>query len=107
MIPVNLRAETWANIQQRLIEGRMQVYSLYQRFGPCTTRELSERGGEDLSIFTIRPRTTELIQLGLVAMVGRKDCQGVYAAIPMEEAERNFQEKVRAARQPAQGDLFA
>ena len=105
MNPVDFRTETWERVKARLTVDRLRVHDLFAKYGPCTTRELSERS--TMSILSVRPRTTELAQLGLVALVGRQDCQGVYAAISMEDAERNFQEKCRAARQPAQLDLFA
>jgi hypothetical protein len=105
MKPVDFRTESWERVQERLNEHRLAVHALYVRFGPCTTRELSERS--TMSILSLRPRTTELLQLGLVALVGRKDCQGVYAPISLQDAERAFQEKVRAFRQPAQLDLFS
>ena len=106
MKPIDIRDDNWARIRDNLSDLQLEVHELYRRFGPCTTRELADFAPH-ISLFTIRPRTTELLQLGLITFVNRKDAQGIYAAVSMEDAERNFQERVRTARQTAQLDLFS
>jgi hypothetical protein len=47
-----------------------------------------------ISLFTIRPRMTELVALGLARCVGRRKnggSEGIYQAIPLEEARRKIE----------------
>jgi hypothetical protein len=59
--------------------------------GPCTTAELAEESG--LNILRVRPRVTELVQLGLarLAAVQVKKTEGRYEAVGLEEARLAFE----------------
>ena len=63
------------------------VYEAWVRHGPGTTREVAARCGMD--ILTFRPRTTDLLQSGLVRLrVGQeRSKEGVYEATPAEAWE--------------------
>jgi len=52
---------------------------------PATTRELAEITGID--ILNIRPRTTDLVKVGLVEMIDTRDGQGIYRARTQVEWE--------------------
>lgn len=79
-----VRARVWAEIQPRLQGDRAEVYTQWMRHGPCTTRELAER--TEMSILSLRPRTTELFQMGLLVIEsgGR---EGIYRAVSKPEWE--------------------
>lgn len=84
MRPVDIRNEQWADIQRWLEGDRMNVHEALRSGGPATTRELAERMGFDL--LSVRPRVTELFQLGLVRLARRDGREGVYEAVSVEEA---------------------
>jgi hypothetical protein len=98
MKPVDIRNENWADILARLDRDRLSVHAALLRDGPHTTRGLAEAMGWDP--FSVRPRVTELCQMGLARMVGRQGREGVYGAVPVEVAAREF----RARLQPADGE---
>ena len=52
--------------------------------GPCTTRQLAEKSAID--ILNVRPRTTDLVQIGLVEMIGGGQ-EGIYRARSQAEWE--------------------
>jgi hypothetical protein len=107
MTPVDYRNATFAELQDRGLEGlRGHVLKAWQAHGPCTTEELAEKSG--ISILTLRPRTTELVQIGLVvlseAIVRRGG--GIYRAATTHEALYHFQaERARASGANAQPEL--
>lgn len=101
MKPVDYRNETWQGIQDRLSAQRVAVWHAWQQYGPDTTRQVSRKSGID--ILTLRPRTTELCQLGLVVVA--EDApehahEGRYRALTEDEARALFAERQQAARTP-------
>lgn len=99
MKPIDYRNETWADIQARLDLMRETVYRGYQIHGACTTRELADKMG--LERDTVRPRNTELVELGYVELAypdlpGRA---GVYQAVPLAVAIARFNQKKAEALQ--------
>ena len=82
------RNAAWADIQASLHGMRERVYYAWATYGPGTTENVSARSG--ISILTFRPRTTELVQLGLVKCVGGDGHDGIYVSVPIEtvRAER-------------------
>jgi hypothetical protein len=89
MKPVDIRNAHWADIEARLDRDRRAVYEAMLRLGPQTTRALA--GLMQWDPFNVRPRVTELYQLGLARVAGRQGRQGVYAAVPLAEAQRQFE----------------
>lgn len=83
MKPIDLRDATFESLREGLSELRQAVYAAYLAHGPCTTRELSGKCGID--ILTLRPRTTELVQIGLVELVSAKHLEGSYRGVGAEE----------------------
>lgn len=92
MRSIDYRNATWASLQDDLAGRRLAVYAELARLGPCTTRELAERSGMD--ILTVRPRVTELLQLGFAVeepeAEGSKR-EGRYRALSIDEALTIFQ----------------
>ncbi len=101
MKPIDHRNATWAEICDHLAGRRLAVYSELARLGPCTTRELAFRSGMD--ILTVRPRVTELYQLGFAVLVQPENPkkpgnEGVYEALSAEQALQVFEQRWAEAR---------
>jgi len=94
--PASIRDANWQEIRDRLDGQRMTIYNELSRVGRATTREIAD--SLQLDVLTVRPRVTELVQLGFARCVGRDGRDGVYVSIPYET--------VRASReQPAERQL--
>ena len=106
MKPVDYHNATWADLQTRVNGQRLRTLLALQKHGPCTTRALAAACGAD--VLAIRPRVTELIQLGLVQLVPGEthDHQGVYRALSQPEAQSLFRRRLLSARShPVQPEL--
>lgn len=102
MKAIDYRNATWASMQASLSGIREQVYHAFEKHGPGTTREISIKAG--ISILTLRPRTTELVQLGFIEVLGGSDDgrEAVYISVPVELVRERF-EFWKA--QPVQGEM--
>lgn len=96
MKPVDYRNENWFTIRNRLEGFRQLVYSALLQQGPCTSRELSERS--ELDILSVRPRLTELGELGLAECVGGANGEGIYRAISLADAGETWLKRRRESR---------
>lgn len=96
MEPIDYRNATFAEVKKRIRGARAAVLAAWQKHGPCTTEELAERSG--LSILTLRPRTTELYQLGFVELASSQAGAGIYRARSAGAAEYDFWKRKEAAR---------
>ena len=106
MKPVDYRNATWDSLQARVSGLRMTALAALQKHGACTTRELAAASGID--ILNIRPRITELIQLGLVELTpgDTRGHEGVYRALTFVEAQALFARRHAAAiGRPVQEEL--
>lgn len=74
MKPVDFRNETFHTIQGWITGSRAIVYAAWAKHGPCTTEQLAERSS--ISILSLRPRTTELCQLGFLCLAEIQDAKG-------------------------------
>ncbi len=85
-------------MRSRLGECRERIYRAWLRFGPCTTKELSQLTAE--SLLTLRSRTTELLQVGALELVGtdQDGRQGIYTARLHEDWERFFNEQKQTSK---------
>lgn len=88
MSPIDLRNATFRDITARLVNLRASIYEALIDHGPCTTRQLARDCGIDL--LTVRPRVTELYQLGLAVLVESDHHEGIYRALTLAEAEAAF-----------------
>ena len=97
MKPIDFRNETWADVISRVDTMRRAVYRALQLHGACTTRELAAKSGIDL--LNVRPRVTELYQLGLVELVNpdSRGGEGVYQAVPWCQAMHRFEKEKKSA----------
>lgn len=103
MSPIDIRNTNFKAIKGQLHAGRLQVWEGFRTHGPCTTSALSVRIG--MSILTVRPRTTELINLGFVVLQERAGNEGVYAALSEDKARELFEERQAEARQEVQAEM--
>lgn len=113
MKPIDFRDATWAAVQERLNAQRRAALAAWRAHGPGTTREIAARSG--LNIFTLRPRTTELFQLGFVVLAEdlpavaapgmRCAREGIYRALTDAEALALFQRRRGEAGRAAQTEL--
>ena len=96
--PGEIRNDNWQALRERVSGLRGEVHAALLQAGPCTTRELAAKAG--LSILTVRPRVTELVELGFAECTGRAAGEGIYRALTHAEAAGLF----HAARELARGD---
>jgi hypothetical protein len=97
MKPIDYRNETWDQVRERVDSLRLAVYRAFELHGACTTRQLAQKSCID--ILTLRPRVTELVQLGLVELSNpeMRAGEGIYQAVPWAVAVHRFEkEKARA-----------
>lgn len=92
MKPVDLRNETWESLQTRVTGLRQAVLLAYRQHGPGTTRELAKASGIDL--LSLRPRVTELVDLGFMRLVRGEGGEGIYEALTEDQAIRHFLNRI-------------
>lgn len=93
MKAVDIRNENWGDIQARLAGDRLTVWQALRVAGQRTTRELAADMGWD--ILRVRPRVTELYQLGLIQCIGKRKGEGLYYAEHLETVRINFENRKR------------
>jgi hypothetical protein len=82
---------------------RLAVLNAFRIHGPGTTREMARKSG--LELLTFRPRTTELLELGLVELVDGVDGEGIYRAVGESVLRQRFEERRREAMGGYQPEL--
>jgi len=98
MKPIDYRDETWRDVNARVSGERLRVLNAWWQYGACTTAELAERSG--MSVLSVRPRTTELLELGMVELAGdARGTEGRYRAVPDGVALDRFLNRQRAELQ--------
>ena len=107
MKAIDYRNATWNELRDHLHGHRASCYEAYLDHGPGTTRQIAEASGIDL--LTLRPRTTELLQLGFLELVPEPDRpekhrskEGTYRALPMAAAEGLFLRRQHEATRETQ-----
>lgn len=78
MRPIDLRDAQFSDLTAQLVHLRLSVYEAFQEHGPGTTRQVAHAAGVDL--LTLRPRVTELVQLGFLELTGHDGHEGIYRA---------------------------
>ena len=91
MDSTQIRNANFAQLRDGLEEKLREVYEAFAVHGPCTTRQLADAARMD--ILSVRPRATDLLHLGLLAISGsvvgpsgRKE--GIYEATTPDEWQR-------------------
>lgn len=103
MKAIDYRNVTWDQIQDSIVGWRLRVLTAWREFGPATTRELADRSGID--ILTLRPRTTELLDMGFMELVDLEAAEDrvnmpVQDRMEVSEERRGQREGVYRARTP-------
>lgn len=100
MKPIDFRNATFEQVQLRIEGQRAAVMRAWHAHGPGTTKQLAEASG--LSILTLRPRTTELVELGFVVLAEAQPVkgEGTYRVRTTAEHLAWLNEQARAARNP-------
>lgn len=83
MKPVDFRNETFREIADRVEGDRQDILEFLRAHGPLTTRGLAAQMDRD--ILAVRPRVTELVQLGAVEIAGAHGHEGIYRALLLGE----------------------
>lgn len=105
MNPAEIRDLNWQQLRERLEGMRAAVFDALQLFGPCTTRQLAAKMEVDL--LSVRPRVTELVELGFAECLRREGGEGVYRVLSYAEAHARFSDRrALAAGQPVQQQFF-
>ena len=78
MRPCDVRDLTFAELRGRIAGDRLAVLQAWSAHGPGTTSAVAKQAG--IPLLTFRPRTTELFQLGAIALAGKRGHEGVYRA---------------------------
>jgi predicted transcriptional regulator len=86
----------------RVNKDHEEIYAALEIHGPCTTRQLAHAMNRD--ILNVRPRVTELFQIGMAEVVGGTT-EGIYKAVSQFTAQHAFAEKQRKSIEP-QLNLF-
>ena len=95
--PKTIRDANWEQIRDHLAGPRQAVHAWLLAHGRATTNRIAQ--GTGISLLTVRPRVTELVQLGYAACTGRNFCrEGIYEAVPVEQARAAHQAAHQAAR---------
>jgi predicted transcriptional regulator len=100
MKPVDFRNETFASLQNRIAGQRANVLKAWLAHGPGTTAEVAERA--KFSILSFRPRTTELLEMGFIALAAKQTHkgEGIYFARTIAEHEAWAADRIATARNP-------
>lgn len=96
MSPSDIRNLNWQQLSEHVHGLRQAVYEALRTHGPCTTRKLAARSGMD--ILSVRPRVTELAELGFSTCCGREGQEGVYRACSYQEAADAHAQRQALAR---------
>ena len=75
MNPSDLRNANFTTLRATLPAKRAAVLAAFAVYGPATTRQAAGEAGID--ILTLRPRATELEQMGLLVCVGNQIQDGI------------------------------
>jgi hypothetical protein len=107
MRPIDYRNATWHGLKSHLHGLRLAAHNAYRDHGPGTTRQVADASGID--ILTLRPRTTELFQMGFIELVpdplGNRSKEGTYRTVSEETARHRFQVRQAEALSLAQPEL--
>jgi len=105
LTPEQIRDARWAEIEQLVSGQRELVYIGLTAYGPLTTSQLATR--MDRSVLSVRPRVSELYDLGLVDLVGKEGHEGIYQAVPVFTArQRHESRRAQSTSQGRQLDLL-
>jgi len=83
MTAKEIRDQNFTSLRATLDERRREVLFALAQHDPCTTRQLALLSHRD--VLSVRPRITELKDLGLVVLDGRDAGEGIYRCADQDE----------------------
>lgn len=98
-----IRDENWAALRDdpRMNPLRTAIYLQLIQDGALTTEDIARR--LERPLLTVRPRVTELLQIGWIRCAGRRGRSGLYEAVPVAEIAAMLQDEARQRdHQPGQ-----
>lgn len=98
MKPIDYSKATFEDLRSRLQGERLKVLAAWRQHGPGTTAEVAERS--EISILSLRPRTTELYELGFLRLENpdARGKEGIYKAAGDSEVFEIFKRRRAAAQ---------
>lgn len=84
---------TWDELRSHLTGLRARVWLALAEIEPATTSEIAAHLG--WSVLTVRPRVTELAQIGFVECLGRKGREGLYQHLTEVEVKAAHQSQTQ------------
>lgn len=100
MKPTDIRNMAWRDILARVEGERARVYWALSNNGPCTTEVLAMK--MEISVLSVRPRVTELCQLGLAELAGRTGHEGIYKAVAFDIASQRHEARQQSTDQKSE-----
>lgn len=98
MLPTDIRKLTWDEVRDHLAGPRQVIWEWLVVLGPATTSQIAE--GTSIGLLTVRPRVTELVQLGFAECIGREHREGIYRAVDFKKARENHCPEHRQTQLP-------
>lgn len=95
MQPIDHRNGTFQDLQSRITGHRAAVLDGLKKYGASTTRGLADAMGWD--VLSVRPRLTELYQLGFVRLIDSEGREGLYEALTGAEARQLHAQRLAEA----------
>jgi hypothetical protein len=105
MSPSAIRDLNWQQLSEHVHGLRQSVYEALRQHGPCTTRQLAAKSG--LDILSVRPRVTELCEMGFAVLeenphsalcTPHSPREGIYRACSYQEAAAAHGQRQALAR---------
>lgn len=84
MTTAKIRGENHRRAAGSRTQLQERIWQSLAHDGPTTTRGIEERLG--IPLLTVRPRVTELVQLGFARLAGKTGHEGIYEACRPEPA---------------------
>lgn len=83
--PEQIRNLSFDQVKAHVDGDRERCWTSLMLGGPMTTRQLAAR--IEIDLLTVRPRVSELVDLGFVVCTGKDGHEGIYQAVPVCEAQ--------------------
>lgn len=97
MNTTQIKTENFEAIFARVQGLRALCWFALAKHGPGTTRQIA--GWTGLDLLTVRPRVTELCDLGFARLAGKQKREGIYMACTYEQARAHYLSQNPASRQ--------
>ena len=99
--PAEIKRLNWDQLRSRVSGLRERVYLWLLDKQPeyFTTQAIAD--ALEINLLTVRPRVTELVQLGFVRCVGRNwQKEGLYEAVPVASVQSSHESRREKEHQP-------